>query len=43
METEKSRKWLKEDRVQMNEGKTLIELPVSVREVIGDTQEKYMI
>lgn len=39
VETKKSRKWLNEARVQMGEGKTLIELPVSVREAMENTQE----
>jgi len=39
VETKKSRKWLEDARVQMNEGKTIIELPISIAEAIGNTQE----
>ena len=38
VETKKSRKWLENARVQMNEGQTIIELPVSIAAVIGNTQ-----
>jgi len=39
VETKKSRKWLENAQVQMNTGSTLLELPVSVMDVIGNAQE----